>query len=192
MVEGIESEYLHAKERAILMLGLGSQGRYPTNRKIRDCIERLTRKELGPQEMERRVREMREIAAELMLLMDAYDPFLIGSTLSGQIRQTSDIDLHAYCDNYEELKTILIDAGYQNVDEELVENQKGSFVHLKWDERDYPIEITVYPWSMREVVPISSVTGKPMKRADLPQLARLLRRSAPARATGDQTVSILD
>lgn len=175
LVDGSESEYLNAKERAQMMLGLGSQSCLPSNRKIKDCIAHLTAAELGADEVARRLVEMRQIAREIMCAIDEFDPYLIGSTLSGQIRHSSDIDLHAYCDDFEVLKERLTDLGYEDVDEEVVENRKGKFVHLKWYERNYPVEITIYPWSWRDVVMYSSVTGKPMKRADLQAVKKLLK-----------------
>ena len=175
MVEGTESEYLHAKERAMMMLGLSSQTRLPSNRKVRELVSKITKAELGEDEVARRVREMREIALEVMEIIEAFDPFLIGSTLSGEIRQTSDIDLHAYSDDFEEIKFLLADWGYKDIDEEVVQNMKGTFIHLKWLERGYPVEITIYSWDMREVVQFSSITGKPMKRADIAAVRHLLR-----------------
>ncbi len=176
IVEGSEAEYLHAKERAISMLGLSSRNHLPSNRKIKDCIAQLTACQLGEEEVKRRVREMREIAFEIMQVIEDADPFLIGSTLTGQIRNSSDIDLHAYSDDYTCLKNQLIDWGYEEVDEEVVDNRKGRFVHLRWYERDYPVEVTVYPWSWRDVTLFSSVTGKPMKRADLDSVKVLLKQ----------------
>ena len=46
MVEGTESEYLHAKERAMMMLGLSSQTRLPSNRKVRELVSKITKAEL--------------------------------------------------------------------------------------------------------------------------------------------------
>jgi predicted nucleotidyltransferase len=176
IVEGSEAEYLHAKERAISMLGLSSRNHLPSNRKIKDCIAQLTACQLGEEEVKRRVREMREIAFEIMQAIEDADPFLIGSTLTGQIRISSDIDLHAYSDDYACLKNQLIDWGYEEVDEEVIDNRKGRFIHLRWSERDYPVEVTVYPWSWRDITPISSVTGKPMKRAALAGVKVLLNQ----------------
>lgn len=175
LADGSESEYLQAKERALMALGLSGQTRLPSNRKIKELIGQFTNAELGETEMKRRIREMREIALELMTLLEEHDPFLIGSTLSGKIRASSDIDLHAYSDDYEEVKMILVECGYDEVEEELVENRKGEFVHLRWHERGYPVEITIYPWSWRDLVLNSSVTGKPMKRADIRAVRNLLR-----------------
>lgn len=178
MVDGLESEYLHAKERAVLMLGLTSQTRFPSNREIKQCIANMTRTQLGGDEVSRRLNEMRMIAEQIMTAITDHDPFLIGSTLSGQIRAQSDIDLHAYSDDVEPLKNDLVEWGYEDIDEELVENQKGSFVHLRWQEHQYPVEITIYPWSWRDILPISSVTGKSMKRADLRAVQQLLKKSS--------------
>ena len=176
LVDGSECEYLQAKERAMMMLGLSSQSRLPSNRKVKDCIAHLTAAELGVDEVRRRVKEMRAIAEQIMSVIEDYDPFLIGSTLSGQVRNGSDIDLHAYSDDFTVLKVRLIEWGYEDVDEEVVENRKGKFVHLKWQEGGYPVEITVYPWSWRDIVMHSSVTGKPMRRADLHSVRNLLAK----------------
>jgi predicted nucleotidyltransferase len=175
MAEGSEDEYLHAKERAMMMLGLSEQTRLPSNKKIRGWVRRITEDEIGPDEVSRRVKEMREIALAIMSIVEICDPFLIGSTLSGEIRLTSDIDLHAYSDNFEEIKDLLEEWGYEGIEAELVENRKGSFVHLKWIEQNYPIEITIYRWSDRDLVQMSSVTGRPMKRADIFVVRNLLR-----------------
>ena len=176
MVERIETEYLHAKERAILLLGLPYNTPYPTNRQIKEYIAQLTRRQLGADVMAARVRDMRHIAEEIMTVLADFDPHLIGSTLSGQIRDSSDIDLHVYCNHHSEVEQRLANFGFEDVEPEYVENQKGTFVHLRWLENSYPVEITLHNWSQRLEIPISSVTGKPMKRADLDALRRLLNR----------------
>ncbi|MBZ0188679.1 MAG: hypothetical protein K8F91_20705 [Candidatus Obscuribacterales bacterium] len=178
MIDGIETEYLQAKERAVLMLGLSSQTRLPSNRKVRECIAQLTRLSLGADEVERRLNLMREIACRIMAVIDDYDPHLIGSTLSGDIRDNSDVDLHAYCDEHDLLVELLFDEGFESVETEVVENQKGSFTHLRWMEENIPVEITVYPWSWKEITLYSSVTNKPMKRASFGQVQALLKRNS--------------
>ncbi len=134
MLDGAENEYLHAKERATLKLGISGHNRLPSNKKIKNMISLLACNELGEDKIKSRVRGMREIALALMLLIEEHDPFLIGSTLSGKIRATSDIDLHAYADEPLEIQDKLIQYGYEDVDMEEIENLKGYFVHLKWEE----------------------------------------------------------
>ncbi|HEY4329489.1 MAG TPA: hypothetical protein VGN88_07120 [Phycisphaerae bacterium] len=179
MVERIETEYLHAKERAILMLGLPYNTPYPTNRQVKELIGKLTKSRLGAEVVAQRVREMREVAEEIMTVLEDFDPHLIGSTLSGKIRDSSDIDLHVYCHHHAEAEERLRSFMYEEVEVEYVENQKGTFVHLRWLERGYPVEITIHDWERRQEVPISSVTGKAMKRADLADVRELLTQ-APA------------
>lgn len=176
MAEGAENEYLDAKQRAMMMLGLSGQGRMPSNRLIKECVTSITKTQLGDEEVRKRIREMRTIAEQIMTAIEDYDPFLVGSSLSGQIRNSSDIDLHAYSDDPSELVEKLQDYGYTEINEEHVENRKGSFLHLRWFENIYPVEITVYSWSWRDLVLYSSVTGKPMKRADLQAVKKLLAR----------------
>ena len=174
MVERVETEYLHAKERAILLLGLPYNTPYPTNKQIKHYIALLTRQKMGAEVVAARVRRMREIAEELMTVLIDFDPYLIGSTLSGQIRESSDIDLHVYCHHYEEVLGRLVIVGYEDVEAEFVENQKGVFTHLRWVEEEIPVEITIHDWSRRQEVFYSSVTGKPMKRADVLEVRGLL------------------
>ena len=183
MVERIETEYLHAKERAILLLGLPYNTPYPTNKQIKEYIARLTKNQLGEDVMTERVRAMRETAEELMTLLLDFDPFLIGSTLSGKIRASSDIDLHVYCAHHSEISARLTTCGYTDIETEYVENQKGTFIHLRWLEESFPIEITLHDWSQRQQIFYSSITGKPMKRADLLELRKLLHTPAPPNPT---------
>lgn len=122
------------------------------------------------------VQRMREIALELMLIIEEHDPFLIGSTLSGKIRATSDIDLHAYADSPLEIQERLEMCGYKDIELEEIENLKGYFMHLKWEKNGFPVEITVYPWKKRDEKPISSVTGNLMKRADIAAVRKVLAK----------------
>lgn len=174
MLDGAENEYLHAKERASLKLGISGRNLFPSNKKIKTMISLLAKVELGENEIKSRVRRMREIALDLMNIIEEHDPFLIGSTLSGKIRATSDIDLHAYADSPLEIQEKLEICGYKDIALEEIENLKGYFMHLKWEEEGFPVEITVYPWRNRDIDPISSVTGKLMKRADSAALKKLL------------------
>ena len=107
MLDGAENEYLHAKERATLKLGISGHNLFPSNKKIKTMISLLAKVELGEQEVKNRVRRMREIALELMHIIEENDPFLIGFTLSGRIRATSDIDLDDYADSPLEIEARL-------------------------------------------------------------------------------------
>lgn len=174
LVDGSEHEYLQAKQRALMACGFSDQTRLPSNRLVREMMSRLVTTQLGEDEIARRLKVMREIASEVMTIIEDFDPFLIGSVLAGNIRESSDIDLHAYAENHEEIESRLQDAGYEDIFVDLVQNRKGDFVHLRWEELGHPVEITVYPWSWRDIVMLSSITGKPIKRADARQVRNLV------------------
>lgn len=50
MATGLDAEYLHAKERALLMLGISSMQSMPSNQMIKEYIGRYTKSELGEAE----------------------------------------------------------------------------------------------------------------------------------------------
>jgi predicted nucleotidyltransferase len=167
LAEGVETEYLHAKERALLKLGISGYADLPPNSIVKNYVEKYTRCQLGEEETKRRLAQMRKIALDVMTAIEPFEPHLFGSTISGKIRPGSDIDLHAYSDHYLEIKDTLGIWGYEDVEEEEIENQKGYFLHLKWLEQGYPVEITVYPWGQRDTIFYSSIDAKPIKRLDL-------------------------
>lgn len=174
MVDRVETEYLHAKEKAIQELR-ADRGHMPSNRQIKHLIKALTENQLGKEEINKRLTIMRSLAEEIMSFIEEYDPHLIGSVLHGTIRDGSDIDIHAYGDA-EEIQDRLETVGYE-VSLETVENIKGSFSHLRIDPESQfhcAIEITIYTWSERHQIMISSISQKPMKRWNLTKLRRKL------------------
>lgn len=171
MVAREETEYLHAKERAVQLLGLPAGSPLPTNRQIRDLIGKLAGE--GGDAYADQLARMRATAEEIMSAMADFDPHLVGSTLTGHVRPGSDIDLHVFADDPDAVRLRLEGFGYGPVEREDVVNVKGRFTHLRWSEAGDPIEITVYPWRQRRQIPISSITGEPMERGDLDEVRRL-------------------
>ena len=176
MAMGVESEYLQAKERAAMMLGLSDSVNLPSNQMVRDLIARFSRDEIGDMELDRRLRSMREAALAVMTAIKAYDPVLFGSVQSGQIGLESDIDLAAYADEHLYVLNELGQYGYEPQEVEEVENIKGRFVHIRWQQDQWPLEITVYPESERDVVQYSSIDGKPIKKLNIAQLRHLIEQ----------------
>ena len=172
MIERSETEYLYAKERARLTLGLPDSYPLPSNRQIKKCIKLFTQNEMGKESFLNQLTEMRTLAEEIMTILEENDPHLIGSVAQGTIRKDSDIDIHAY-GNPEEIKQKLENFNYQNIEIETVENEKGEFSHIQLVEK-FRVEITVYSWEDRLEIPYSSVTGKPMLRFTLQQTRKLL------------------
>jgi len=183
MYERQETEYFTAKRKAAKMLGIDSRFRpkdLPKNREIRDHVQILACMYEG-ESRDHNLKAMRLEAFHLMSRLKTYRPALIGSVLTGHVRQGSDIDIHVYSDDISSLTMILDDWGYPYEIERkriIKHNEERFFTHIHVLGR-YEIELTVYPRSKLGYVFKSSITGKAMERASIHQLEQFLRREYP-------------
>ena len=99
MYQRQESEYFQAKQKAARQVCRGwvKPKDLPSNAEIRDQILQLARMFEGETRAEN-LQEMRFSALHMMRLLERFHPRLIGSVLTGHIRQGSDIDLHLFTD----------------------------------------------------------------------------------------------
>ncbi|MGE5140088.1 MAG: HD domain-containing protein [Rudaea sp.] len=177
-----ESEYFRAKLKAARRLASGEfkPGGLPSNREIRDELEAMARM-LEGQHRTDNLREMRVEALRLMRLLKKFRPRLIGSTLTGHVRRGSDIDLHLFSDSVEAIAAVLEAEGLDfEVERKRVRKhgEERVFTHLHVQDR-FPFELTVYPAKKAHYVFRSSITGKPIERAGVAELERLLSREYP-------------
>jgi len=100
---GAEKEYKQAKAKAAKNLGIHF---LPSNLEIALELDKIAEENEGLNRRERLI-EMRKEALEIMKLLDAYCPVLIGSVWRGAIMQGSDIDIAVYADEPEEVVNIL-------------------------------------------------------------------------------------
>lgn len=100
---GAEKEYKQAKARAAKTIGIHF---LPSNLEIALELDKIAEENEGSKRKEHLI-EMRKEALEIMKLLDAYCPILIGSVWRGTIRQGSDIDIAVYADEPEEVVNIL-------------------------------------------------------------------------------------
>lgn len=100
---GAEKEYKQAKTRAAQTLGTHF---LPSNLEVALELDKIA-DENESANREKRLVEMRKEALQIMKLLDAYCPLLIGSVWRGNIRRGSDIDIAVYADDSEEIVGIL-------------------------------------------------------------------------------------
>ena len=169
--EGIK-EYLRAKRKAARHLGITL---YPTNSEIRAELDRLAESCEGPARQDRLL-VLRRLALEVMEFLDVHEPRLIGSVLTGHIKTTSDVDLHAFSDDHEEVGERLL--GAYDVEFEMVHTKKGGefmdFPHYYLSPDEGRVEISVYPWSDLKRPQKSSITHRTMERATTGAVRRLI------------------
>ncbi len=182
MYERQESEYYRAKLKAARRLGHGwvKPADLPSNAEIRDEIQHFARVHEGPLRFDG-LREMRLEALRLMRQLARFRPRLIGSVLTGHVRQGSDIDLHVFANRLESVTAELDYQGlrYDTQRKQITkQGQTQVYRHVHVLDR-FDFELTVYPENMAHHVYKSSITGKPMERASIAELEAFLQREYP-------------
>jgi hypothetical protein len=186
MYERVETEYFTAKRKAAKRLcsKRGARGvkpeDLPSNAEIRDQIQLFARLHEGEKRTEN-LRDMRLAALQMMRLLRAYRPRLIGSVMTGHVRRGSDVDLHVFCDSPALVTDLLEGAGlqYDLVRKQVVKHGESRvFTHVHVYDR-YNFELTIYPEDKAHYVFKSSITGKAIERASIAELEDLLKREYP-------------
>lgn len=177
-----ESEYYRAKMKAArgICQGWVKPADLPSNAEIRDQVQALARLYEGESRAEN-LREMRLAALVLMRRLAPFRPRLIGSVLTGHIRQGSDIDIHLFSDTTEAITHLLDSDGYNyRVERKQVRKQgeERIFTHIHIADR-FPVELTVYAADQAHYVFKSSITGKAIERASIAELEQFLAREYP-------------
>jgi hypothetical protein len=182
MYERVESEYFTAKRKAAKRLCRGGvkPSDLPSNAEIRDQIQLFARLHEGDQRT-KHLRDMRFAALRLMRLLKPFKPRLIGSVMTGHVRQGSDIDLHVFSNSASLISDLLEQNGYQfDVERKQVikHGEARVFTHIHVFDR-FTYELTVYAEDQAHYVFRSSITGKAIERASVAELEEFLRQEYP-------------
>lgn len=166
-------EYYHAKREAARRLGIRD---LPANREVHAELIRLA-ESLGGQDRESRLQAMRRVALEHMLLLAEHEPRLVGSVLTGSLREGSDIDIHLYTDDPLGVFDALEEADLVYEVETVRARKRGEeieFLHvLVLAPCGQTLEFTLLPRAGLFDRPRSGTTGGLLKRADWREVAGL-------------------
>ncbi len=182
MYERQETEYYRAKMKAARRICQGwvKPSELPSNAEIREEIQRMAYLFEGDARIDK-LREMRVEALRIMRLLSHCKPKLIGSVLTGHVRQGSDIDIHVFAFNTDAVTSALDQEGMTyDVEHKHVRKhgEERLFTHIHILDR-FPIELTLYTPDKTSYVFKSSITGKAMERITLPELELFLAEQYP-------------
>lgn len=182
MYERQESEYYQAKMKAARLICQGwvKPADLPSNAEIRDEIQTFARIYEGANR-DNNLRQMRLEALRMMSRLEKFRPRLIGSVLTGHIRQGSDIDLHVFCNSIESVTSILDhDHLVYDVIRKRVRKhgEEVLYTHVHIKDR-FPMELTLYPGDKAHYVFKSSITGKAIERVSFRELKQFLEKEYP-------------
>lgn len=173
-----ESEYYQAKRKASRRIASAwvRPADLPSNAEIRDEVRLMARMIEGVQPHEDRLQSMRIRALWWMEQLHMFHPRLIGSVLTGHIREGSDVDIHVFSGNPSAVAAKVEDLGMRCELERkrLVKNGECrvfSHVHIC---DSFPVELTIYHPSLMGHRFRSSIDGKPIPRASAAELKRLV------------------
>lgn len=195
-----ESEYYTAKKKAARQICKGwvKPADLPANVEIRDQIQMMARMFEGESRNDNLL-AMRLAALAMMRRLAPFRPRLIGSVLTGHVRQGSDIDLHVFSDTAEAVTHLLDQDGLSYTVERKQVRKHGeervfTHIHVGVASRavsvplrsasarptyDFPFELTVYAANQAHFVFKSSITGKAIERASIAELEQILEREYP-------------
>lgn len=172
--EGI-TDYQQAKHKAAVQLGIPHTRHLPSNSEIETEIliyQRLFQANTQPY----RLHHMREVALKAMQLFAAFTPRLVGSVLQGTAHQYSDITLHLFTHSFEEVALFLLDKKipYDLTEQRFRLPQLVSFPSFRFMAGEESIVLIVFGIDDIRWSPPSPLDGKPMRRADIRMVEKLL------------------
>lgn len=175
--EGVR-DFLLAKRKAADRLGVKQSGHnMPTNREIEEALEAHQRL-FGGQDYEEGLQRLREAAVEAMKLFSDFDPRLVGPVLRGTASADSPVNLHLFSDAPEQVAIFMMGTGipYEEADRRLKhgDGTTHDYPVIRFVAGDVRIEATIFPHVELRQAPVSPVDGRPMKRAGLHEVERLL------------------
>lgn len=174
--DGIE-DYATAKRKAARQAGVPDTRQLPTNEEIAEAL-RMHQALYGGDAHRNRVRELRARALEIMRDLEAFNPYLTGSVLSGSAGKYADIDLQLYTDNTKGVELYLLQHDFRY-------RASQCRLHLGDEVRTVPlfvleddeVEVRLVVLALDDLrAPVrTSIDGKPIERARAAALEALMR-----------------
>lgn len=171
-------DYQQAKRKAAQQLGFLDDASLPGNAEVLAQLRDYQRL-FQADEQPRQLRLLRQAAVPAMQFLERFDPRLVGRVLDGSADAHSPIALQVFCDDVEDFARFLHDARLPATARpeqrlRLDREQAGMFPAWSVVVDGLPFEITVLPSPMLRQPPLSPVDHKPMARATLAALRKLL------------------
>jgi len=170
-------DYLTAKRKAAERFGVSDASVLPKNTEVEAALRAHHRLFGGPQH-ERVLTHQREAAIDAMELLADFQPRLVGPVLNGSATEHDDIQLHLFAETAEAVYILLMDRHLPHeVVERRVKMQADRTVTvpgLRFEVAQQRVEALVFPRDGIRQAPASPVDGRPMRRADIGEVHRLL------------------
>ena len=176
-VDGI-NDYLTAKRKAALHIGASPDGNLPTNSEVEEALKNYQNLFQGMSQ-KKMLYSLRKKSLKAMRFLDKYNPRLVGPVLSGTATRFTEITLHLFSDEPEQIGFYLDEHGIPFTScEKTIRfniNEKNSLPAYRFVADDDIILLIIFSEKHKNLVPLSSITNRPMQRASLSKVESLLR-----------------
>jgi len=174
--QGID-DYRVAKIKAAERLGMSGRGSLPGNTEIEQAVSEHLQL-FGRQSHLDLLSVLRHAALSAMDMLAPFTPRLVGPVLHGTASANSPVNLHVFADSAELVAIRLQDSyvQYRPFERRLKSrrDKAETFAAFRFAQGESDIEATVFPIDGVRQAPISPVDGKPMRRADVNVILKLL------------------
>lgn len=178
--EGV-SDFAAAKRKAAARLNQAENRHLPSNREIESALAdylQLFHARRLPQTLQ----HLLGLAIEAMRLLAAFEPRLTGPLLNGVATPYSEVVVHAFADEPEQIGVLLERHAipYEQSSRRLRygRDRQDNVPVFRFVAGDTPIEICALPPAGLREAPLSAVDARPMRRANLKEVERLLQDAA--------------
>lgn len=173
MAEDGVDDFGFAKRKAARQLGATEAEALPTNAEI-EAELRLYQSLYQDGEHAPRLREMREVAVEVMRLLQHFRPYLTGAVLDGTAGRYSDIEIELFPDSAKDVEIFFLNEGiaYEHRDVRRGPDAPEAILELDWD--DVPVRLVI-----RDSVAERSGRRNGSERARIAAVEALLREAEP-------------
>jgi hypothetical protein len=171
--DGIDN-YGLAKRKAARALGVAESESLPTNEEV-EAELRTYLALYQDDEQPERLRQLRQVALEVMNFLADFRPYLTGDVLDGTAGRYADVDIELYADSGKDVEIFLLS---HNIPYEPAEFSRHSpdspEVRLRLDWHDVPVVLSVFPLQAERHSARNPHTGRTRQRARASTVAELL------------------
>lgn len=174
--EGLEN-FLLAKKKAAQHLNISNKRLLPSNSEIEDALIEY-QSLFHHEEQTELIMHFRDTAYKAMLLLKDFKPLLTGSVLSGTANKNSEIIIHVFAEASELISLFLESKRIPfTLCERRLKPEKKNAVYfnaIKFIAGDTTIVVIVLPQTLSKNAPIDPITQRPMRRANLHDVKKLI------------------
>ncbi|MBB5017476.1 hypothetical protein HNQ59_000740 [Chitinivorax tropicus] len=173
-VDGLDDFGL-AKKKAARQVGTDDPQNLPTNMEIETALKAY-RDIYFKDDHSKLLTTLREEAVRVMRQLAQFNPYLVGSVLSGTAGRYSDINIQLFVDSSKDVEIFLLNQAIQF--RHLALPNERAEMNVSFYSNDIPISLAVYPRDELRRNSASRADGGGLERARIDQVEKMLEEHA--------------